>query len=80
MKSLLSKEPPTIFLETAALTQGTRGRTLYAFDEKIAIDVAKVKSDLRRDGGSGPVETTESCLEFIQLMSHKVTEPFVHEI
>jgi len=32
----------------------TRGTMLYAFDENRIIEVAKVNSDLRCDGGNGP--------------------------
>lgn len=30
---------------------------LYAFEENIIIEIAKIKSDLRRDGGNGPAKT-----------------------
>lgn len=47
----------TILFVNVALTQGTREGILYAFDEKIIIEVANIKRDLRRDGGgSFPAE------------------------
>lgn len=48
---------PTNLSVIVALMQGTRAGILYAFDEKIIMEVANKKRDLRRDGGSGPAET-----------------------
>jgi len=44
----------TVLSESAALTRGTREGILYAFDEKIIIDVANTNRDLLRDGGRDP--------------------------
>ena len=46
----------TILFVIVALTQGIRGEILYAFDVNIIIEVASIKRDLRRDGGSFPAE------------------------
>lgn len=36
---------------------------MYAFDEKIIIEVANIKRDLQRDGGSCPAERERIDLE-----------------
>lgn len=42
------------FSVSTALALWTRWSMLYSFEENTIIDVASVKSDLRRDGGNGP--------------------------
>lgn len=44
----------TFLSVSTALVLRTRGAMLYAIEENIIIEIAKVKSDLRRDGGNGP--------------------------
>lgn len=48
---------PTSLFVVVALMQGTIVGILYAFDEKIIMEVANIKRDRRRDGGSAPAET-----------------------
>lgn len=47
----------TVLSVNAALAQATTGIKLYALDRKIIMDVANIKSDLRRDGGRDPANT-----------------------
>lgn len=53
----------TIISVRATLAQSAIGRILNAFDEKRIIEVAKVKRDLRRDGGSDPATLAEVQLK-----------------
>lgn len=55
----MSNKFHTVLSVRAILAQLTIGRMLNAFDEKRIIEVAKVKRDLRRDGGSGPAALVE---------------------
>lgn len=48
------KKQLTILSTSTALALRTRETILYAFDRKRIIEVARVKRDLRRDGGSTP--------------------------
>lgn len=42
--------------------KSAREKRLNAFEEKRTIDAARVKSDLRRDGGSGPEIVVEDYI------------------
>lgn len=57
--NFMSNKFHTVLSVRAILAQLTIGRMLNAFDEKRIIEVAKVKRDLRRDGGSGPAALVE---------------------
>lgn len=61
---------PTVSFVSAALARATRGMMLYTFDEKIIINVAKVKRDLRHDGCRWPVSMKNSLGESIPRLLH----------
>ena len=54
MKILFHHKYLTTLSVSSAFAMWTRDRILYAFDEKRIIEVAKIKRDLRRDGGNDP--------------------------
>lgn len=47
---------------SATFVKSARGKRLNAFEENRTIDAARVKSDLRRDGGSGPANIRNNLL------------------
>lgn len=47
---------------SATFVESARGKRLNAFAENRTIDAARVKSDLRRDGGSGPENIKNNLL------------------
>lgn len=50
---------------------------MYAFDRKRIIDVARVKRDLRRDGGNGPEMKEGKLLSDIPIMQSQARSKFL---